>query len=88
MKGAKNHLTPPYFRYTARLIRLFPDFDFSFIKPVRQKAIQGCCVRIQVFEQCFGKNLEPLVANGAPVVNLPDHSAPGISTVANPGKTS
>lgn len=33
-------LTPPYFRYTARLIRPFPDFDFPFIKPVRERAVQ------------------------------------------------
>ncbi len=32
-------LTPRYFRHTARLIRPFPDFDFSFIKPVRRKAV-------------------------------------------------
>ena len=30
--------TPKYFRYTARLIRPFADFDFSFIKPVRKRA--------------------------------------------------
>jgi SAM-dependent methyltransferase len=30
--------TPPYFRYFARLIRPFPDFDYGFIKPLRAKA--------------------------------------------------
>jgi len=30
----------PYFRYLIHFIRPFPDFDFSFIKPVRQKAVQ------------------------------------------------
>ncbi len=33
-------LTPPYFRYMVHLIRPFPDFDFSGIKPVRQKAVK------------------------------------------------
>lgn len=32
--------TPPYVRYLGRLTGLFPDFDFSFIKPVRQKAVE------------------------------------------------
>jgi SAM-dependent methyltransferase len=36
-----NHeLTPPYARYLVHLIRPFPNFDPSFIKPVRQKAVQ------------------------------------------------
>ncbi len=36
-----NHeLTPPYFRYLVHLIRPFPNFDFFFIKPPRQKAVQ------------------------------------------------
>lgn len=30
--------TPKYFRYTARLLRPFPDVDFSFIKPIRKRA--------------------------------------------------
>ncbi|HKY28616.1 MAG TPA: methyltransferase domain-containing protein [Pyrinomonadaceae bacterium] len=30
--------TPKYFRYTARLIRPFPDIDFRFIKPIRKRA--------------------------------------------------
>jgi SAM-dependent methyltransferase len=29
---------PVYAKYLTRLIRAFPDFDFSFIKPVREKA--------------------------------------------------
>lgn len=33
-------LTPPYFRHLVRLIRPFPNFDFSFIKRTRQKAVQ------------------------------------------------
>ncbi len=36
-----NHeLTPPYFRYVVHLIRPFPNFDFFFIKSLRQKAVQ------------------------------------------------
>ena len=30
--------TPKYFRYAARLLRPFPDVDFSFIKPIRKRA--------------------------------------------------
>jgi len=40
MKEQTRDLTPPYFRYVVRLIRPFPDFDFSFIKPVRQRAVE------------------------------------------------
>jgi SAM-dependent methyltransferase len=36
----KRQLTPPYARYLVHLIRPFPDFDFSFIKPLRRKAVQ------------------------------------------------
>ena len=32
--------TPPYARYLVRLIRPFPNFDWSFIKPLRQRAAQ------------------------------------------------
>ena len=32
-------LTPSYIRYVVRLIRPFPDFDWSFMKPIRQKAV-------------------------------------------------
>lgn len=39
-EGAKNS-TPPYGRFLIRLTRPFPDFDFSFIKPVRQKAVKS-----------------------------------------------
>lgn len=36
-----NHeLTPPYFRYLVRLIRPFPNFDFFFVKSLRQKAVK------------------------------------------------
>jgi len=38
MKGKRKDLTPPY-GHLARLLRFFPDFDPSFIKPVRQKAV-------------------------------------------------
>ena len=40
MKEKTKDLTPPYGRYLIRLARPFPDFDFSFIKPVRQKAVE------------------------------------------------
>ncbi len=33
-------LTPPYARYLVRLIRPFPNFDFFFIKSLRQKAVK------------------------------------------------
>ena len=36
--NGKHGSTPKYFRYTARLIRPFPDIDFSFIKPIRKRA--------------------------------------------------
>jgi protein-L-isoaspartate O-methyltransferase len=38
MKKDKSN-TPSYARYLVRLTRLFPDFDFFFIKPVRKKAV-------------------------------------------------
>jgi len=41
---AKRQLTPPYARYLVHLIRPFPDFDFSFIKPLRRKAVQRECL--------------------------------------------
>jgi ubiquinone/menaquinone biosynthesis C-methylase UbiE len=40
MKEQRKDLTPPYFRYMVHLIRPFPDFDFHFIKPVRQRAVE------------------------------------------------
>ena len=40
MKEKTKDSTPPYGRYLIRLTRPFPDFDFSFIKPVRQKAVE------------------------------------------------
>ncbi|MEP6923650.1 MAG: methyltransferase domain-containing protein [Pyrinomonadaceae bacterium] len=40
MKAINKTNTPPYVRYLGRLTRPFPDFDFSFIKPVRQKAAE------------------------------------------------
>jgi len=39
MNRRSEGLTPPYGRL-ARLLRPFPDFDASFIKPVRQKAVE------------------------------------------------
>lgn len=41
MKETTKDLTPPYGKYLIRLTRPFPDFDFSFIKPVRQKAVES-----------------------------------------------
>ena len=40
MKEKRKELTPLYARYLVHLIRPFPDFDFSYIKPVRQKAVE------------------------------------------------
>jgi SAM-dependent methyltransferase len=40
MKEDRKDLTPPYARYLVRLTRPFPNFDPSFIKPVRQKAVE------------------------------------------------
>lgn len=39
MKEINKTNTPPYVRYLGRLTGYFPNFDFSFIKPVRQKAV-------------------------------------------------
>src|SRR6266446_888209 len=39
MAHERKDLTPPYC-YLARLLRPFPNFDPSFIKPVRQKAVE------------------------------------------------
>src|SRR2546430_6099647 len=39
MREKRKDLTPPY-GHRARLLRPFPDFDPSFIKPVRQKAVE------------------------------------------------
>jgi len=38
--NAEYDSTPKYFRYTARLIRPFPDVDFNFIKPIRKRAAE------------------------------------------------
>lgn len=40
MKEINKTNTPPYVRYLGRLTGYFPNFDFSFIKPVRQKAVE------------------------------------------------
>ena len=40
MEEKTRDLTPPYGRVLIRLTRPFPDFDFSFIKPVRQRAVE------------------------------------------------
>jgi SAM-dependent methyltransferase len=36
-----NEQTPPYIHYLARLIRPFPNFDFFFIKSLRQAAVDA-----------------------------------------------
>ena len=40
MKEKRKDLTPPYARFLVHLTRPFPDFDFSFIRPLRQKAVE------------------------------------------------
>lgn len=40
MKDINKTNTPPYVRYLGSLTGYFPNFDFSFIKPVRQKAVE------------------------------------------------
>lgn len=40
MKEINKANTPPYVRYLGRLTGHFPDFDFSFVKPVRQRAVE------------------------------------------------
>ncbi len=40
MKEKREGLTPHYARYLVHLIRPFPDFDPSFMKPVRQRAVE------------------------------------------------
>ena len=40
MEKRTESLTPPYGRYLSRLTKPFPDFDFSFIKPVRRTAVE------------------------------------------------
>ncbi|MCI0531995.1 MAG: methyltransferase domain-containing protein [candidate division Zixibacteria bacterium] len=41
LSGVYNHqLTPPYARFLVHLIRPFPNFDFFFIKNLRQKAVK------------------------------------------------
>jgi SAM-dependent methyltransferase len=40
MKKINKSKTPPYAWYLGRLTAYFPNFDFSFIKPVRQKAVE------------------------------------------------
>jgi SAM-dependent methyltransferase len=37
----RSDLTPPYARYLVRLIRPFPNWDFFFIKPLRQRAVRA-----------------------------------------------
>ena len=37
--------TPGYFRLLARFLRPFPDFDFTFIKPVRAAAVRALALR-------------------------------------------
>src|SRR5882672_7771942 len=40
MNAQGNDLTPPYARYLVHLIRPFPNFDLSVIKPLRRKAVE------------------------------------------------
>ena len=40
MKEINKTNTAPYVRYLGRLTGYFPNFDFGFIKPVRQKAVE------------------------------------------------
>jgi SAM-dependent methyltransferase len=40
MDNKTKTLSPAYARYLSPLVRPFPDFDFSFIKPVRKKAVE------------------------------------------------
>jgi SAM-dependent methyltransferase len=40
-----NERTPPYVHYLARLIRPFPNFDFFFIKSLRQAAVAALRLR-------------------------------------------
>ena len=40
MKEISKEHTPPYAQYLGRLTGNFPNFDFFFIKPVRQKAVE------------------------------------------------
>jgi SAM-dependent methyltransferase len=35
-----SHLTPPYWRYLARCIRPFPDFDLFFARNLRKRAVE------------------------------------------------
>ncbi len=37
---SKAHLTPPYARVLARLIRPFPNFDLIFVRSLRRRAVQ------------------------------------------------
>jgi SAM-dependent methyltransferase len=43
LEGIKvdQRLTPPYVRYLARVIRPFPNWDFFFIKSLRQRAVEA-----------------------------------------------
>ncbi len=40
-----SHDTPLYFRLLTRLLQPFPDFDFGFIKPVRERAVAALCLQ-------------------------------------------
>ncbi len=37
----RRELTPPYGRYLIRLVRPFPNWDFYFIKRIRQRAVES-----------------------------------------------
>lgn len=45
MSDDERHPEPPYARYLSRLVRRFPNFDFSFIEPVRRKAVDWLQLR-------------------------------------------
>jgi len=45
LKEPTKDLTPPYGKYLIRLTRPFPNFDFSFIKPVRQMAVESLALK-------------------------------------------
>jgi ubiquinone/menaquinone biosynthesis C-methylase UbiE len=42
--GMGKNPTPPYARYLVHIIRPFPNFDFFFIKSLRQRATQLLCL--------------------------------------------
>lgn len=45
MRQGSYHQEPPYAKHLSRLIRPFANFDFFFIKSVREKAVRGLRLR-------------------------------------------